>query len=71
MDINEINASPLEAALNSISKMLDPGASGAEEMRQVLWDIRDEIDMALEAFRENINSAQIAEIERLRAEVGR
>ena len=69
MDINDVDASPLEAALVTISRRLDGGASGAEEMRQLLWDIKDEVEAALLAFRENIEAVSKAELEALRKEL--
>ena len=69
MDIENINATPLETGLRRIDEMLKQSVSGAQEMRDLLWAIKDEVEVAAEGFRKNITAAQEAELAELRKAV--
>lgn len=70
MHIDDVNGEPLAAAMLKIGEAVLAGASGNQEMRDLLWLIRDTAEAGTEAFRENIIAAHHAETVALRKAAG-
>jgi uncharacterized protein YbjQ (UPF0145 family) len=66
MNVETVDATPLNECLQKIGIILGEGASSVTQKRDALWAIKDEIESAMGAFRENITKAQDAELAELR-----
>ena len=63
------DSTPLAVALTKIAAIVDRSESDPQEMRNMLWAIKDVIEDATDAYRANVMEAQKAETAALRASI--